>query len=104
MTHRFRLKDEGDDGVKASAKAEAVLRQMGISGPPEAREWRGRGLSQGPQGVCVCGGDASERGTASSRFWERAGQGARMLRDGVWAPEGEGEPGFYGDWGPEGDR
>ena len=103
-THRFRLEDEGDDGVKASATAEAVLRQMGISGPPEARECRGRGLSQGPQSVCACGGDASERGAASSRFWERAGQGAQMLRDGVWAPEGEGEPGFYGDWGPEGDR
>ena len=104
MTHRFRLEDDDDGEVKASAEAEAVLRKMGISGPREAMEWRGRGLSQGPRSVCECGGDASERGTASSRFWERAGQGARMLRDGVWAPEGEGEPGFYGNWGPEGDR
>ena len=103
-THRFRLEDESDDAVTASAEAEAVLRQMGISGPPGAGVWRGRGLSRGPRSVCVCGGDASERGTASGRFWERAGQGAQLLRNGVWAPAGEGEPGFYGDWGPEGDR
>ena len=29
-THRFRLEDEGDGAVKASAAAEAVLRKMGI--------------------------------------------------------------------------
>ena len=73
---------------------------------PQARELRVRamGVSERGEWECECTVTNRDAVTASRRFWTRAGHGAEFLRAGAGAPKGVGDPGFYGNLGPEGDE
>ena len=104
--HKFVLMGtDGEGGQERRIVAERVLEWMGRI-DPRVRELRVRGMRVSERGECECECMATNRDavTASRRFWTRAGHGAEILRAGAGAPEGVGDPGFYGNLGPEGDE
>ena len=104
--HKFVLMGtDGEGGQERRIVAERVLEWMGRI-DPRVRELRVRGMGVSERGECECECTATNRDavTASRRFWTRAGHGAEILRAGAGAPEGVGDPGFYGNLGPEGDE
>ena len=104
--HKFVLVGVDDEGKQERRiMAERVLNWMGRA-DSKTREMRARAMRVSERGEweCECVMTNRDAVTASRRFWTRAGHGAELLRAGAGAPEGVGDPGFYGNLGPEGDE
>ena len=104
--HKFVLIGIDDEGrQERRIMAERVLDWMGRA-DSRTREMRARAMRVSVRGEweCECVMTNRDAVTASRRFWTRAGHGAEFLRVGAGAPKGVGDPGFYGNLGPEGDE
>jgi len=104
--HKFVLVGVDDEGKQERRiMAERVLDWMGRA-DSKTREMRVRAMRVSVRGEweCECVMTNRDAVTASRRFWTRAGHGAEFLRAGAGAPKGVGDPGFYGNLGPEGDE